>query len=99
MTRVLLIRLAIFFLPIMVWLAWRRIAILAGWPVRVVPWAWLIAGGAVLTALSLLISAVLPGGSRGGVYVPGEAGADGRVSHARFAPRPPPPKGVPEYHP
>ena len=87
MTRIALIRLAVFSLPFLVWLVWSMVARRTGVPAAATPWAWLVAAGAALAALSLLITLVIPHGRDRGVYVPGEVTADGHVTRGHFAPR------------
>ena len=87
LTRILAIRLVFFALPFVGWLVWRWVARLAGRPVQATPWAWLVAGGALLAALTLVASAVLPGAPDTGTYVPGHVRPDGTVTRGYFIPR------------
>ena len=89
MTRVLLIRLVVFSLPFAGWFLWREVAFRLGRPKRQTPWAWLIGGGALLAGLTLVASAVFPGGPDRGTYVPAQVRADGAVSPGYFVARPP----------
>ena len=87
LTRILLVRLVFFALPFAGWLVWRWAARVAGRPVRATPWAWLVAGGALMAALTLVASAVLPRGPDTGAYMPGHVRADGTVTRGYFVPR------------
>lgn len=86
MTRILVIRAAIFALPFLAWLVWRQIARRLGRPPGATPWAALVAGGAMLAALSLIVTALWPPGPDTGRYVPGEVRANGSVAPGHFAP-------------
>jgi len=88
LVRILLIRLAIFLLPFLGWALWRAIALRRGRTVGRAPWAWLIGGGALLVALSLVVTVLVPAGPDTGTYVPGQVGPDGRVTAGHFVPRP-----------
>jgi O-antigen/teichoic acid export membrane protein len=84
MFRVLLVRLVLFCVPFAVWFGWRWWARRQGLAHPDTPWAWLIAAGAILAALSLLATGVLQGDNRGKTYVPAETSTDGRVGPAHF---------------
>ena len=86
-TRILAIRLAIFALPFAGWWIWRLFARRSGRDAGATPWAWLIGGGALLTALSLVVTAVFPAGPDTGTYVPGQVTAGGAVTEGHFVPR------------
>lgn len=73
----ILIRLLILLVPILLYLGWRylahRRAIGRGGPgldLTEGPWAWLLAGGLVLTFLSFFVLAFTTGDEPGGTYVP-----------------------------
>ena len=89
--RILVIRLAVFALPFLGWLVWRQIARRAGRELGPTPWAWLIGGGALLAALSLVVTAFAPGSPASANYVPGQVRPDGRVGPGYFAPAKPAP--------
>jgi hypothetical protein len=82
--RVFLIRLLIFAAPTVVYFVWREVARRSGRPMGSTPWAWLVAAGALLAALSLIGSAIIPHGRDTGRYVPAEVRADGTVAPGRF---------------
>ena len=82
--RIGLIRLLIFAAPFCVWFIWRDVARRTGRPMGSTPWAWLVAIGAVLAALSLMVTALLPKGRDTGAYVPAEVRADGTVAPGHF---------------
>ena len=85
--RLLLVRLLIFATPFLAWLVWRELARRAGRPIDSLPWAWLVAAGSLLAALSLMATAVVPRGRDTGAYVPAEVQADGTVTPGRFVKR------------
>lgn len=87
--KILVIRMAVFTLPFLGWLVWRQVARRLGRGLGPTPWAWLIGGGALLAALSLVVTALFPSGPDTGTYVPGQARADGAVTAGHFVPRPP----------
>ncbi len=89
MTKVILIRIALFLLPGLVWRIWRQVAKGMGLPPRAAPWGWLVGGGALLAGLSLVVPALLPHGVDRGVYVPAQVQADGRIAPGYFKPPPP----------
>lgn len=91
MLRILLLRGALVALPFALWFAWRWWARRTGREMGATPWPWLLAAGLALMGLSLMATTVFHRDTRGEVYVPGEAGADGKVTPGRFeepAPRP-----------
>ena len=84
MLEVVLLRATLAVLPFAAWFAWAAWARRTGRdPVRT-PWAWLMAAGAMLVALSLFATALFHRDNRGQEYVPGEVGADGRVIDGRY---------------
>ena len=88
MLRLTLIRLAIFAMPFAIWWLWRDGLRRTGRQPPPWPWGWLVAGGAVLAALTLLIGGALQPAQRGR-YVPAEARADGSVAPGHFeSPKP-----------
>ena len=87
MLRVMLPRLLLFVVPFAIWFVWRQVSLRTGRPMGATPWAWLFAAGAALAALSLVVTALLQPDNRAETYVPGEVGADGRVSPGRFEAR------------
>ena len=84
MIRIVLVRAVLFALPFIAWFAWRAYARRTGRPHPDTPWAWLIAAGAILAALSLLATGVLQGDNRGKTYVAAETHPDGRVTPGHF---------------
>ncbi len=70
--------------PFAGWFLWRAWARRTGRPMGATPWSWLFAAGCLLLVLSLVATVVLSPHSRGGAYVPGEVGPDGRVSEGHF---------------
>ncbi len=86
MARVYLIRAALFLLPFAVWFAWREIARRTGRDLGATPWAWLVAGGALLAAASLIAGALIHPSPDTGKYIPAEVGPGGRVTPGRFVP-------------
>jgi hypothetical protein len=89
----LVIRLAIFALPFVVYFIWREAARRSGRPMGSTPWPWLVAAGAVLAAASLIGTVVLRPADTG-TYVPAEVRADGSVAPGRFVAPAIPPKGA-----
>ena len=83
--RIVLLRLLIFATPFAVYFVWRDVARRTGRPMGSTPWTWLVAAGALLAALSLIVTAVAPRGRNTGRYVPAEARPDGTVAPGRFA--------------
>ena len=82
--RVFLIRLLIFAAPTVAYFVWREVARRSGRPMGSTPWTWLVAAGALLAALSLIGSAIIPHGRDTGRYVPAEVRADGTVAPGHF---------------
>jgi hypothetical protein len=77
--------------PFLVWFGWRAWAIRHGREAGAAPWAWLLAAGAILVGLSLMATTLTRRDNLSQVYVPGEVGADGRVTPGRFELRRPKP--------
>jgi hypothetical protein len=88
LVRVFLIRAAFFLLPFVAFFLWREGARRTGRPMGSTPWAWLVAAGATLAVLSLVVSAVIPSRPLTGTYVPSRVRADGSIAPAYFVPRP-----------
>jgi heme A synthase len=87
--RVLLIRMIFFLLPFAGWFIWQWVAKKTGRPMGATPWAWLVAAGAVLAALSLMTTALFQGDNRASTYVPAETSADGTITPGHFEERQP----------
>ena len=85
--RILALRALVFATPFVAWFVWREAARRSGRPMGSTPWAWLVAAGAILAALSLIGSVVAPGGRGRGTYVPAEVRSDGTVAPGRFVAR------------
>jgi TRAP-type C4-dicarboxylate transport system permease small subunit len=88
--RLLLIRAGLVAVPFVLWFAWRWWARRTGREMGATPWPWLLAAGAVLVGLSLIVTALFHRDNRGQTYVPGEATASGEVTAGRFEDRPAP---------
>lgn len=84
---VILFRAVLVAVPFVVWFVWRAWATRHGKPMGATPWAWLVAAGAVLVGLSLVVSVFFQDDHKDQVYVPAEASADGRVRPGHFEPR------------
>lgn len=89
----ILFRAILLVVPFALWFAWAAWARRTGRAMGSTPWPWLIAAGAVLVGLSLMSTALFHRDNRGEQYVPGEVGADGRVTKGRFEPKAASPKG------
>ncbi len=87
LVRLIVIRAILFLVPFMVWFAWAWWAKRTGRQMGSTPWAWLIAGGAVIVALSLMATAIFHTDNRGQLYVPAQSQPDGRVTEGHFEPR------------
>jgi hypothetical protein len=87
LVRTLLIRAAFFLLPFAAFFFWRAWARRTGRPMGSTPWTWLVAAGATLAALSLVVSALFPLGPHTGAYVPARVRADGSIAKGYFVPR------------
>ena len=75
--------------PFVVYWAWREIARRTGRPMGSTPWGWLIAAAGVLVALSLIATGLMREDTRQKIYVPAEAGPDGRIRPGGFVETPP----------
>ena len=82
--KVILFRALLVAAPFAMWFIWREIARRTGRPMGATPWAWLIAAGAALLGISLLVMVLFQGDHRGERYVPAEVGPGGKVGPARF---------------
>ena len=82
--RLLLTRGVLVAAPFIAWFLWAAWARRSGRPMGSTPWPWLTATGTALLGLSLLGSALFHHDNRTERYVPGEPGADGRVSEGHF---------------
>lgn len=81
-----MIRALLFSLPFAAWFLWRAVRLHRGQTVRPTPWAWLVAAGAMMTAVSLIGAASFHSGGTG-QYVPAQARPDGSVAPAHFEER------------
>ena len=77
-------------LPFAVWFFWAWQAKRSGRPMGSTPWAWLVAAGTLLFALSLLGSVVFHADNRRDTYVPGHVTPEGAVTPGRFEKKTPP---------
>ena len=84
--RLAISRAALIAVPFVVWFIWAWWAKRTGRAMGATPYAWLFAIGAVLVALSLMVTVVFQQDNRGERYVPGEAQPDGTVSGSDFEP-------------
>ncbi len=87
MLRQILLRGALVVVPFLIWFGWAAWARRTGRPMGSTPWPWLVAAGAALLGLSLMLGVLLHSDNRDQRYVPGEAGADGRVTEGHFETR------------
>lgn len=87
MLRLLILRGALMAAPFAAWFIWRWWARRTGREPGATPWAWLTAAAGLLLGLSLIATAVFHTDNRGKTYVPGEVGADGRVTEGRYEDR------------
>lgn len=83
-------RILLFLAPFAGYFVWREFSRRRGREHGAIPWAWLTAAGALLFGGSLLVTGLTRPDTRDQVYVPGEVGADGRVSEGHFEPKPVP---------
>lgn len=88
LVRTLLIRAGFFLLPFVAFFLWREAARRRGRAMGETPWTWLVAAGATLAALSLVVSAVSPLRPLTGTYVPAHVRSDGTVARGYFVPHP-----------
>jgi hypothetical protein len=93
--RIILIRLGLVAIPFVVWFLWRAWARRSGREMGSTPYAWLVAAGALLVALSLIGTVVFHPDNRHERYVPGEVTAGGKVTQGYFVKAPPPPGSPP----
>lgn len=78
--RILFVRVLLIALPIVAWFIWADIARRRGKPMGRAPWAWLLAAGLVLAALSLLIGGLMaPSIGPDSTYVPVQTTPSGKV--------------------
>jgi len=82
--RVILLRALLIALPFVVWFLWAWQAKRSGRPMGSTPWAWLVAAGTALFALSLLGSVVFHTDNRRDTYVPGDVTPGGSVTPGHF---------------
>lgn len=82
-----LLRGALVVVPFLIWFGWAAWARRTGRPMGSTPWPWLVAAAATLLGLSLMLGVLLHTDNRGQRYVPGEVGADGRVTEGHFETR------------
>ncbi len=82
--RIVLTRALLVAVPFALWFVWAAWARRTGREMGATPWAWLAAAGGLLVGLSLVLTGLLQPDTRGEVYVPGEATADGRVTEGHF---------------
>jgi hypothetical protein len=87
LARLILIRAGLFLLPFVIFLLWREGARRTGRPMGSTPWTWLVAAGATLAALSLVVSALVPLRAGTGTYVPAHVRPDGSIAKGYFVPR------------
>jgi hypothetical protein len=87
LVRVVLLRAGLFLLPFVVFFVWREVARRSGRPMGSTPWTWLVAAGATLAALSLVVAALAPLKPGSGAYVPARVRPDGSVAPGYFVPR------------
>lgn len=93
--RIFLIRGALVLVPFAVWFLWRAVALRSGREMGSTPYAWLVAAGAALVALSLIGTVVFHPDNRRERYVPGEVTASGQVTQGHFETAPQAPAGPP----
>ena len=79
-----LIRLALFALPFVLWFLWRAWSRRTGREMGSTPWPWLFVAGSLLVALSLMATALFHRDNRGQTYVPGEVTPSGRVTEGHY---------------
>lgn len=68
-----MVRLLVALIPIAGWFIWAYIAKKRGRPMGATPWAWLVAAGLALSALTLLGTGLLHPDNRDQTYVPVES--------------------------
>ena len=82
--RIVLLRALLMAVPFAAWFLWSWQARRTGRPMGSTPWAWLVAAGTALFALSLLGSVVFHSDNRHDTYVPGQVTPEGTVTPGRF---------------
>ena len=92
MIRLLFARLLLVGVPFAIWFAYRWWVKRQGRPLPGTPYVWLFLAGVGLMTASLFLTALTAPDTRGKVYVPAEAGPDGRVRPGRYVD---PPKALP----
>lgn len=84
MLRTWLPRLILILMPILIYLVWHRWFVKAEKRLEKHPWGWLLGAGMLLAALSLLAGGLFQPKNLHKVYVPGEAGPDGKIAPGKF---------------
>ena len=80
MLSLIAIRLLLIALPFLLWLGWMEFAKRRGKPMGSTPWAWLLAAGLLLAALSLIAGAFfVPRVDPDATYVPVQVSPSGEV--------------------
>lgn len=87
MIRLLLARLLLIAVPFAIWFAYRWWAKRRGRPSPATPHVWLFLAGVLLMTTSLFLTALTSPDTRDQVYLPAEAGPDGRVTPGRYVDR------------
>ena len=87
MLRLMFFRLLLVAAPFAVWFAYRWWARRTGRALPATPYGWLFLAGIALMSGSLFATALLSPDTRDQVYVPAEAGPDGRVPPGRYEDR------------
>lgn len=81
MLSLIAIRLLLVALPFLLWLGWMEIAKRRGKPLGSTPWAWLLAAGLALAAISLIVGGLLaPRVDPDATYVPVQISPTGEVT-------------------
>jgi hypothetical protein len=84
--RLFLIRVLLFAIPFAAYFVWRAVRRRSGRAVGAVPWLWLVAAGAMVTAVSLIVPAAFHSGGTG-QYVPAQVRPDGTVVPGHYEER------------
>ena len=84
MIRLLFALLLLIAVPFAIWFAYRWWVKRQGRSLPGTPYVWLFLAGVGLMTASLLLTALTAPDTRGKVYVPAEAGPDGRVTPGRY---------------
>lgn len=87
MMRLLFARLLLVAVPFAIWFAYRWSVRRRGRALPDTPYAWLFLAGVALLTGSLFATALTGRDNRGEVYVPAEAGQDGRVVPGHYEKR------------